>query len=349
MSVLTVSRLVDELFLRPIVISMNSFALSILISYVMSTNRSIDWRPIIICVVSDILAVGADHLKDKKKEFLLDYNNANDPRLASWFVYSRAFLAACAGLLALTLLHCPILTFLTTTAVVAPALLWTTPISFKNFGLISWHLFGRIGRDKHQPYIYAPVLVIKHVPGMKAIFNGIIRGCGLFAIVFSVLSGSGNLTNTLPSPWSIVQLLVWSTVNRTCHAIMTDVRDFEDDTKAGVPTIPVLLGSILETKVILTACHMLVMLAFIENSYIMGSCLFATALVWMLGEHSPKKAFLISSHSQSLFIIWYLFTKHICIFCDEIGGMSGNGVINHSVAIGRRNLTTTSRQFGRTK
>jgi 4-hydroxybenzoate polyprenyltransferase len=92
---------------------------------------------------------------------------------------------------------------------------------------------------------------------------------------------------------------------------MTDVRDFEDDMKTGVPTIPVLLGSVLKTKVILTACHMLVLLAFIENPYILGSCLFATALVWMLGKQSPKKAFLFSSHSQSLFIIWYLLTKHI--------------------------------------
>ncbi|KAG2366176.1 hypothetical protein BDR07DRAFT_1607045 [Suillus spraguei] len=311
MSILTISKLADELFLRPIVISMNSLALSVLISYVMSANGSIDWKPITICVTSDLLAMGADHLKDKEEEFASDCNNANDPRLASWFIYSRVFLTACAGLLALALFQCPISTLFTTTAVVAPALLWTTPIRFKMFELISRRLIGMFGRDRHQSSTSAPVLVIKRIPGMKAIFNGIIRGCGIFAIVLSALSGSGNLTDTLPFPWSVVQLVVWSTVNRTCHAIMTDVRDFEDDTKAGVPTIPVLLGSILKTKVILTACHMLVMLAFIENPYIMGSCLFATALVWMLGKHSPKKAFLFSSHSQSLFIIWYLLTKHI--------------------------------------
>ncbi|KAG2073739.1 hypothetical protein BDR04DRAFT_1009691 [Suillus decipiens] len=311
MSILTVSKLADELFLRPIVISMNTLALSVLISHVMSANGSIDWKPITICVTSDLLAMGVDHLKDKEEEFSSDCNNASDQRLASWFIYSRAFLAACAGLLALALFQCPISTLFTTTAVVTPALLWTTPIRFKMFELISRRLIGMFGRKKHQPSTSAPVLVIKRIPGMKSIFNGIIRGCGIFAIVLSALSGSGNLTDTLPSPWSVVQLVVWSTVNRTCHAIMTDVRDFEDDTKAGVPTIPVLLGSILKTKVILTACHMLVMLAFIENSYIMGSCLFATALVWMLGKHSPKKAFLFSSHSQSLFIIWYLLTKHI--------------------------------------
>ncbi|KAG2088375.1 uncharacterized protein F5147DRAFT_644106 [Suillus discolor] len=313
MSTLTIPKLADELFLRPIVISMNSLALSALMSYVMSANAGIaDWRPITICVTSDILAMGADHhLKDKEEEFSSDRNNANNPRLASWFLYARTFLAASAVLLAFALSQCPISTLLTTATFVAPALLWTTLISFKKFWLISRRLLGRFSRDRQQPSTSAPVLVIKRIPGMKAIFNGIIRGCGIYAVVFSVLSGSGNLTNTLPSPWSVVQLLVWSTVNRSCHAIMTDVRDFEDDMKAGVHTIPVLLGSILRTKVILMACHMLVMLAFIENTYIMGSCLFAAALVWILCEDSPKKAFLFSSHSQSLFIIWHLLTRHI--------------------------------------
>ncbi|KAG1723050.1 hypothetical protein EDB19DRAFT_1859161 [Suillus lakei] len=311
MSILTTQKLADELFLRPIVISMNSLALSCLMSYVMSANGTLDWRPITICVTSDILAMGADHLKDKEEEFSSDRNNANDPRITSWFVYARTFLTASAVLLALALSQCPISTLLTTAAFVAPALLWTTPISFKKFGLISRRLLGRFGKDEHQPSTSAPTLVIKRIPGMKAIFNGIIRGCGIYAVVLSMLSGSGNLTSALPSPWSVVQLIVWSTVNRSCHAIMTDIRDFEDDLKAGVPTIPVLLGSVLKTKVILTACHMLVMSAFIENPYIMWSCLFAAALVWMLGKHSPKKAFLFSSHSQSLFIIWYLLTRHI--------------------------------------
>ncbi|KAG1871514.1 hypothetical protein F4604DRAFT_1583304 [Suillus subluteus] len=309
MSILTIPKLADELFLRPIVISMNSFALSTLMSYVMSANGCIDWRPITICVTSDILAMGADHLKDKEEEFSSDCNNTNNPRLASWFIYARTFLATSAALLALALSQCPISTLLTTAAFVAPALLWTTPISFTKFALISRCLLGMFGGDKHQPSTSAPVLVIKRIPGMKAIFNGIIRGCGIYAVVLSVLSGSGNLTNTLPSPWSVVQLIVWSTVNRSCHAIMTDIRDFEDDMKAGVPTIPVLLGSILKTKVVLTTCHMLVMLAFVENPYIMGSCIFAAVLVWILGKNSPKKAFLFSSHSQSLFIIWYLLTR----------------------------------------
>ncbi|KAG2335286.1 hypothetical protein BDR05DRAFT_631155, partial [Suillus weaverae] len=148
MSTLTTQKLADELFLRPIVISMNSLALSALMSYVMSANGDIDWRPITICVTSDILAMGADHLKDKEEEFSSDHNNANDPRLASWFIYARAFLTASAVLLALALSQCPVSTLLTTAAFVAPALLWTTPISFKKFGLISRRLLGRFGGDK---------------------------------------------------------------------------------------------------------------------------------------------------------------------------------------------------------
>ncbi|KAG1731729.1 hypothetical protein EDB19DRAFT_1831660 [Suillus lakei] len=120
--------------------------------------------------------------------------------------------------------------------------------------------------------VMRPILVIKRTPGMKAIFDGIIHGCGIYTVVITMLSGSGSLTGTLPSPWSTVQLIVWSTVNRSY------------DLKAGVPTILVLLGSIRKTKVILTACHMLVMLAFFENSYIMGSCLFVAALVWTLAQ-----------------------------------------------------------------
>ncbi|KAG2135785.1 hypothetical protein DEU56DRAFT_806469 [Suillus clintonianus] len=329
MSTLTIPKLASQLIFRPIVISMNSLALSSLMSYVMSANGNIDWRSvcslvyyqrisliqlssqITICVASDILAMGADHLKDKEEEFLSDRKNAYDPRLASWFVYARIFLTASAVLLALTLSLCPLSTLLTTAAVLAPALLWNIPISFNMFGLISRHLLGRFVKDSHhQPSTPPPTLVIKRVPGMKAIFSGVIRGCGIYAIVLSVLSGSGNLADTLPSPWSTAQLIVWSTVNRSCHAAMNDVRDFDDDLKAGVPTIPVLLRSVRKTKVILTACHMLVMLAFIENQYIIGSCLFATALVWILDKHSPKKAFLLGSHSQSLFIIWYFLTRN---------------------------------------
>jgi hypothetical protein len=158
-----------------------------------------------ICVTSDILAIGADHLKDEEEEFSSDRNNAHDPRLASWFIYARTFLTASAMLLGLALSQCPTSTLLTTAAFIAPALLWTTPISFKKFGLISRRLLGMFGGDMHQsePPTSAPVLVIKRIPGMKAIFNGIIRG---YVCVFTLDNThlnqySSDVASTLsPSP-----------------------------------------------------------------------------------------------------------------------------------------------------
>ncbi|KAG0694859.1 hypothetical protein DFH29DRAFT_1083630 [Suillus ampliporus] len=310
MTILTIPKLADALFLRPIVIALSSLVQTSFLSCVMSANGKVDWRPITICVMSDILAIGGDHLKDREDEFSSHHKNANDRHLTSWFGYARTFLTVSAVLLALALLLCPISTLFTTAVFAVPAFLWTTPIDLKRFGLILKRLIGISGEKEHQPPTSASALVIKRIPGMKAIFNGIIRGCGTYIVVLTVLSGSGSLTNVLPSPWSSVQLIVWSTVNRTCHAVMTDVRDFDDDLKAGVPTIPILIGSVFKTKVVLTACHMLVMLAFIENPYIMSSCLYATAMVWMLGVHSPKKAFLLSTHSQSFSMIWYFWMMH---------------------------------------
>ncbi|KAG0701457.1 hypothetical protein DFH29DRAFT_926678 [Suillus ampliporus] len=75
MSIPTISRLADELFLRPIVISMNSLVLTSLMSYIMS--ETFDWRPTTICVTSDILGIGSDHLKDQESEFLSEHHNAD--------------------------------------------------------------------------------------------------------------------------------------------------------------------------------------------------------------------------------------------------------------------------------
>ncbi|KAG0697950.1 hypothetical protein DFH29DRAFT_1082093 [Suillus ampliporus] len=305
MSIVSTPRLADALFLRPIVIALSSLAQTSLLSYLLSANGQLDWRPITICITSDILAIGADHLKDKEEEY------AKDRQLPSLFAYARTFLNMSAVLLAVALFLCPLSTLLTTIAFVVPALLWTTPINLPKFGLILKRLIGISAEDEHQPPTSASTLVIKRIPGMKAIFNGIIRGCGTYIVVHTVLSGSGNLNDVLPAPWTSVQLIVWSTVNRTCHAVMTDVRDFEDDLKTGVPTLPILIGSVIKTKLVLTACHMLVMLAFIENPYIVSSSIYATALVWMLGVHSSKKAFMWSTHGQTPSIIWYFLTKLI--------------------------------------
>jgi 4-hydroxybenzoate polyprenyltransferase len=86
---------------------------------------------------------------------------------------------------------------------------------------------------------------------------------------------------------------------------MTDVRDYDEDRKTGVPTIPVLLESPLKTRIVLTVVQAAVMMAFLHNPFIVGSSCFAIALVWILGKDSPKVYFRLSLHSQSIFIVMY--------------------------------------------
>lgn len=119
-----------------------------------------------------------------------------------------------------------------------------------------------------------------------------------------------------------METVIWSTVNRTCHCvrqflsckvlptegfpkIMTDVRDYDEDVKTGVPTIPVLLGSALKTRMVLSVVQAAVMMAFLRNPFIVGSSSFAIALVWILGKDSPKVYFRLSLHSQTIFIVLY--------------------------------------------
>ncbi|KAG1722872.1 hypothetical protein EDB19DRAFT_1645580 [Suillus lakei] len=156
-----------------------------------------------------------------------------------------------------------------------PAFLWATPID-------PWRI-GYSSLRSGTPFI------IKRVPGMKAIFNGIIRGYSDYNVL----------------PWTIIKTVIWLTVNHICHSIMTDVRDFDEDDKAGVLTIPVLLGSPLKTWIVLTIIQAAVMIAFIGNPYILASSCFVIALVWILGKDSPKECFLLSIHSQSIFIVMY--------------------------------------------
>lgn len=86
---------------------------------------------------------------------------------------------------------------------------------------------------------------------------------------------------------------------------MTDVRDYNDDIQTGIPTIPVLLGSPLKVRLILTVVQAAVMVAFLHNPFIVASSCFAITLVWILGKDSPKFYFRFSLHSQSIFIVIY--------------------------------------------
>ncbi|KAG0708027.1 hypothetical protein DFH29DRAFT_795916 [Suillus ampliporus] len=303
----TVSTFVDAVILRPIVVAINSLVLASLVSYVIAER--LDWRPITVCMTCDILAVGVDHLKDQ--EIAIGACGAAIVKRFTYLFYlARIFLALNASLLVIALCQCPPKMTIVTAVFTAPAFLWATPLEPRRIS-VALKKFMPAKHDKEGECaspISGDPFIIKRVPGMKAIFNGTIRGCGIFFVVCSALQLPRKSDQTAP-PWSIIETIIWSTVNRTCHSIMTDVRDFDEDEKAGVPTIPVLLGSPLKTRIVLTVVQAATMMAFLGNPYILGSSCFAIALVWILGKDSPKVYFLLSVHSQSMFIVMYAVVK----------------------------------------
>ncbi|KAG0707409.1 hypothetical protein DFH29DRAFT_844953 [Suillus ampliporus] len=307
----TVSSILDSLILRPIVVAINTFALASLFSYMIAER--LDWRPITIWVTCDIIAIIIDHLMDQESAVAACGADVVK-RFTPLINLGRAFLALNTALLVIALSQCPPETTMITAVFAAPAFLWATPIKSQRIGAVIKNFMGA-KHDKEgesSPPKSSGSLVIKRIPGMKAVFNGVIRGCGVFFVVNSALQVSRELDQiSAAPPWIIMEAIIWSTTNRICHAVMTDVRDFDDDYKVGVPTIPVLLGSPLKTRVILTVIQAVAMMAFRHNPYILGSSYFAIALVWLLGKDSRKVYFLLSVHSQSMFIFMYAVEKMV--------------------------------------
>ncbi|KAG1827281.1 uncharacterized protein BJ212DRAFT_1583818 [Suillus subaureus] len=300
----TVSTFVSSVILVPIVVAVSSAAISSLLSYEIAGQ--LDWRPITVCVTCDILAIGVDHLKDQEV-VIGAWGAAVMKRFAPVFHLARIFLAFNASLLVIALCRSPPGTTLVTAVFAAPAFLWATPLDLRRIGVVLksfiWANYDQKETEYDPPRSNEP-FIIKRVPGMKAIFDGIIRGCGTFFVVHSALQLSWETANNAP-PWTIIEIIIWSTVNRTCHCIMSDIRDYDEDEKAGVPTIPILLESPLKTRIVLTIVQAAVMMAFLRNPFIVGSSCFAIALVWILGKDSPKIYFRLSLHSQSIFIAMY--------------------------------------------
>ncbi|KAG2134449.1 uncharacterized protein EDB93DRAFT_848260 [Suillus bovinus] len=300
----TVSTFIGSVVLQPIIVAISSLVLSSLLSYEIAGR--LDWRPITVCVTCDILAVGVDHLKDQ--EVVIGARGAAImKRFAPMFHLARIFMALNVLLLVAALCLSPPKMTLVTALFAVPAFLWATPLDLGRINVVLKKFIpanydqGEVEYDSpkaNEPFI------IKRVPGMKAIFDGIIRGCGMFFVVYTALQLSWQSAYHAP-PWTIIETVVWSTVNRTCHCIMTDVRDYDEDIKTGVPTIPVLLESPLKTRIVLTVVQAAVMMAFLNNPFIVGSSAFAIALVWILGSDSPKVYFRFSLHSQTIFIVIY--------------------------------------------
>jgi hypothetical protein len=299
MAMPTVSTFVSSVILQPIIVGMSSAIHSSLLSYEIAGQ--LDWRPITVCLTCDVLVTSIDHLKDQEV-VISARGTAAMKRFTSLFHLARTFLALNASLLVMALYQGPSKTTLFTAVFTTPAFLWATPLDLQWIGRVL--RFTWANYDQEDSLRTNKPFIIKRVPGMKAIFDGIIRGCGAFLVVHSALQLSCQSSHNAP-PWTIIETIIWSTVNRTCHSVMTDVRDYDEDKKAGVPTIPVLLESPLKTRIVLTVVQAAVMMTFFRNPFIVGSSCFAIALAWILGKDSPKVYFRLSLHSQSIFIIIY--------------------------------------------
>jgi len=299
---LSVHKLRDELLTHPLMLSVGSFSLSTFMSR--SIYGTIDWRPILIVVASDILAIGLDHYFDQADSMKYAEKTGNR-EMGSVFTQARALLFSSVALLMIAMILSPPSTWLMVAIFFGPAFVW----DFKLFVFGGSKKAKKTGAPPAKTDQKKNAFTIKRIPGMKAIMIGVIRGCGTFAVVNSVLSKtipqSAPVVAASAAMWSPSQIIIWSTINRACHAVMADVRDFHEDWEKQVPTIPVLLKSVFRTKVLLTAAHVLTMWLYAYNPYIIFASLYAIALVWILNENSPRGLYRLSFHSQTLVALVY--------------------------------------------
>ncbi|KAG1768555.1 hypothetical protein EDD22DRAFT_872383 [Suillus occidentalis] len=213
----TASTFVSSVVVQPLVVAMSSLVLSSLMSYEISGQ--LDWRPITICVTSDILAVGVDHLKDQEV-IISAWGATVMKRYVPLFQLGRTFMALNALLLVMTLCQSPPKTAFLTAGFAVPAFLWATPLRFQRIGAgLKRFIWSNYDQDVEydSPKSNKP-FIIKEVPGMKAIFDGTIRGCGMPLVVQSVLQVSWQSAHN-PPPWTIMETIIWSTVNRICYCV----------------------------------------------------------------------------------------------------------------------------------
>jgi hypothetical protein len=242
---------------------------------------------------TDYIAIGLDHYKDHAQSLSDARKSSNHPVL-SLFRHARDILIFNAIICIIALVSSPLKTWVITGVCMAPAILWNTPLFQRK---------DKKPKEKIEDAAQPNGFVIKRVPGMKAVFIGIIRGCGTFAVISSVMSQFA--TQGGHSPFTPTEMIIWSSINRFGHAVMADVRDYHEDLELKVPTIPVLLKSVFRAQMLLTTVHLLTMLVFFNNVYIVFGCLYATAFVWLLNEHSPRVLYRLSSHSQTIVAALY--------------------------------------------
>jgi hypothetical protein len=131
------------------------------------------WK-IAICSACDILVIGVDHVRDQEV-VISALGTATMKRFTPVFHAARIFLALITSLLVMALSQCPSETVFLTAVFTTPAFLWATPLDLQWIGRVlkrfMWMNYGQ----EDSPGSGKP-FIIKRVPGMKAIFDGIIRG-----------------------------------------------------------------------------------------------------------------------------------------------------------------------------
>ncbi|OCH84305.1 hypothetical protein OBBRIDRAFT_786341 [Obba rivulosa] len=286
----------DELMLHPLLLCLGSLSLSMLMSRLIF--GVLDWRPVTITVASDILAIGIDHYFDHGSS-LAFARKTGDLATLSVFAQARLMLITSTVVLGAALLCSPPLTWAMVIIFFGPACIW----DFNLLRLFEHRMsneFGEGRRTKRK-------LSVKRIPGIKNVIVGIIRGGGTFAVVYSVLEPMASSISSNSQIWTAEQIVIWSIVNRGCHSVMGDIRDFHDDQEKQVPTIPVLLNSVYKCKILLTALHMLVSFAYIENPYIVFASFYASTFVWILDTDTPRKLFHFSFQSQTIVgLVYYI-------------------------------------------
>ncbi|OSX58567.1 hypothetical protein POSPLADRAFT_1049334 [Postia placenta MAD-698-R-SB12] len=292
--------------------SLSTLAITLFISQ--STWGVIDWRPILILFTADYIGFGFDHYLDNRP-ILLRARAAGEADIVTVFWRARFALTSAAILLAVALILSPLSTWLITATLLVPALLWDTPLFY--WGQPVVQLSEKAKGETEEPQ---SGFAIKRIPGMKPVIVGLIRGCGYYAVIRSVVAALYPNGPVMRS-WDPIQLVIWSTINWTCISVrisvrcfaflppahtdpelsqtLADVRDFADDRVSGVPTIPVLLESVYKTRVLLTIVHALTMLTFFNNPYIVLNTLYTIGLVWIMDDKSPRFIYRLNTHSQT--------------------------------------------------
>lgn len=86
---------------------------------------------------------------------------------------------------------------------------------------------------------------------------------------------------------------------------MEDIRDYADDLRNNIPTIPVLLQSIRKAKSVVLLAHAATITFLYDNPYIVMATMYSVALVLTLDHRSSRAAFHLSYHSQSIVFAAY--------------------------------------------